>query len=45
MNITGLRGFSHFQTLMMNLKELRSFSHFQILTKTAYKDLSRNLEN
>ena len=25
--------------------ELRSFSHFQILTKIAYLDLSRNLEN
>ena len=29
----------------MNGKELRSFSHFQILTKMAYPDLSRNLEN
>ena len=30
---------------MMNVKELRSFSHFQILTKIAYPDLSRKLEN
>ena len=29
----------------MNGKELRSFSHFQILTKIAYPDLSRKLEN
>ena len=29
----------------MNGKELRSFSHYQILTKIAYKDLSRKLEN
>ena len=29
----------------MNGTELRSFSHFQILTKTAYPDLSRKLEN
>ena len=29
----------------MNGTELRSFSHFQILTKIAYPDLSRNLEN
>ena len=29
----------------MNGKELRSFSHFQILTKIAYMDLSRILEN
>ena len=30
---------------LMNGKELRSFSHFQILTKIAYPDLSRELEN
>ena len=29
----------------MNGTELRSFSHFQILTKIAYPDLSRKLEN
>ena len=29
----------------MNGTELRSFSHFQILTRMAYPDLSRNLEN
>ena len=29
----------------MNGMELRSFSHFQNLTKIAYPDLSRNLEN
>ena len=29
----------------MNGKELRTFSHFQILTKIAYPDLSRKLEN
>ena len=29
----------------MNGTELRSFRHFQILTKIAYPDLSRNLEN
>ena len=29
----------------MNGTELRSLSHFQILTKIAYSDLSRNLEN
>ena len=29
----------------MNGTESRSFSHFQILTKVAYLDLSRNLEN
>ena len=29
----------------MNRTELRSFSHFQILTRIAYSDLSRNLEN
>ena len=29
----------------MNGTELRSFSHFQILTKIAYPDLIRNLEN
>ena len=29
----------------MNGTELRSFSHCQILTKIAYPDLSRNLEN
>ena len=29
----------------MNGTELRSYSHFQILTKIAYPDLSRNLEN
>ena len=29
----------------MNGIELRSFSHFQILTKIAYPDLSRKLEN
>ena len=29
----------------MNGKELRSFSHYQILTKIAYPDLSRKLEN
>ena len=33
---------SHF---LMNGIELRSFSHFQILTKIAYPDLSRKLEN
>ena len=33
---------SHF---LMNETELRSFSHFQILTKIAYPDLSRELEN
>ena len=30
---------------LMNGTELRSFSHFQILTRIAYSDLSRNLEN
>ena len=30
---------------LMNRTELRSFSHFQILTKIAYPDLSRKLEN
>ena len=30
---------------LMNGIELRSFSHFQILTKIAYPDLSRKLEN
>ena len=30
---------------LMNGTELRSFSHFQILTKIAYTDLSRKLEN
>ena len=30
---------------LMNGTELRSFSHFQILTKIAYSDLSRKLEN
>ena len=30
---------------LMNGTELRSFSDFQILTKIAYSDLSRNLEN
>ena len=30
---------------LMNGTELRSFSHFQILTKIAYPDLSRKLEN
>ena len=30
---------------LMNGIELRSFSHFQILTKFAYPDLSRKLEN
>ena len=30
---------------LMNGTELRSFSHFQILTKIAYPELSRNLEN
>ena len=29
----------------MNGTELRSSSHFQILTKIAYLDLSRKLEN
>ena len=29
----------------MNGKELRSLSHYQILTKIAYPDLSRELEN
>ena len=29
----------------MNGTELRSFSHYEILTKIAYTDLSRNLEN
>ena len=29
----------------MNRTELRSFSHFQILTKIAYPDLCRKLEN
>ena len=29
----------------MNETEIRSFSHFQILTKIAYSDFSRNLEN
>ena len=29
----------------MNGTELRSFSNFQILTKIAYPDLGRNLEN
>ena len=29
----------------MNGTELRSFSHFQILTKIAYPDFSRKLEN
>ena len=28
----------------MNGKELRSFRHFQILSKIAYKDLSRNFQ-
>ena len=30
---------------LMNGTELRSFSHFQILTKIAYPDLGRKLEN
>ena len=30
---------------LMNGTELRSFSHFQILTKIAFPDLSRKLEN
>ena len=30
---------------LMNGTELRSFSHFQILTKIAYPDLSRKLQN
>ena len=30
---------------LMNGTELRSFSHFQILTKIAYPDFSRKLEN
>ena len=30
---------------LMNGTELRSFGHFQILTKIAYPDLSRKLEN
>ena len=30
---------------LMNGTELRSFSHFQILSKIAYPDLSRKLEN
>ena len=30
---------------LMNFTELRSFSHFEILTKIAYPDLSRKLEN
>ena len=29
----------------MNGTELRTFSHFQILTKIAYSDISKNLEN
>ena len=29
----------------MNGKELRSFTHCQVLTKIAYSDLSRKLEN
>ena len=29
----------------MNGNELRSFRHYQILTKIAYKDLSKKLEN
>ena len=29
----------------MNGTELKSFSHFQILTKIAYSDLRRNLDN
>ena len=29
----------------MNGTELRSFSHFQFLTRIAYSDLSRNVEN
>ena len=29
----------------MNGRELRSFSHFEILTKIAYLDISRKLEN
>ena len=29
----------------MNETELRSFSHFQILTKIAYQEISRKLEN
>ena len=29
----------------MNGKELRSFSHYQILTKIAYLQISRKLEN
>ena len=29
----------------MNGTELKSFSHFQILTKIAYQDLGKNLEN
>ena len=33
---------SHF---LMNGTELRSFNHFQILTKIAYPDISRKLEN
>ena len=31
--------------ILMNGTELRSFNHFQILTKIAYSDFSRNLEN
>ena len=30
---------------MMNGKELWRFSNYQILTKIAYPDLNRNLEN
>ena len=30
---------------MMNGTELRSLSHFQILSRIAYSELSRNLEN
>ena len=30
---------------LMNRTELRSFSHFQILTKIAYPDVRRKLEN
>ena len=29
----------------MSVTEIRSFGHFQILTKIAYSDLIRNLEN
>ena len=29
----------------MNGKELRSYSHYQIVTKIAYLDIRRNLDN